>query len=638
MKGVTSEVISEVRSRAGLLEIISEHVVLKRAGKEYRGLCPFHSEKSPSFHVNPDKGIFKCFGCGEGGDVFAFVQKVKGIEFIDCVRELAHRYSVQLVETAEDRHEYDKRTHILMLYQQAAEYYAHLLHDAKEGFTARDYLEKRGITADTIERFKLGYAPAAWDGLLRYLTTNAKASPQTLEEAGLVRRKPDSNSYYDLFRHRLMVPIRDDQGRVIAFGGRTMGDDQVKYLNSPESPIYTKGQHLYAFDQAKDAIKAKDGVIVVEGYFDAIMAHQCGFNQTVAALGTALTERQARQLVRYTESKRVYLSFDTDAAGERAMDRGVETLNQIAEGIGIELRVIRVPGGKDPDECLRAEDGVEAFAEAIASAPALIDYQLERAISAVNVATHTGRIEAAKQIVPILALIKNSVGRGEYIRQWALRLGIREEELLSDVGQFRRMKGLGFTPLPKTVQKSNGLKPGHLEAERQLLALYLTSREDYDMARQSLTEEVFLEPGHRAIKEAIEGIGSQFNTVDDLLCRLQDRLAPTPDASRVLVEVILKAEEIRKQNAPVEVMLKEARARLLQEKLHREKNRLRILLGSASTDKEQSDLSSRINVLKQLEVVLLPGAKTDEDFNDVRRKIDSLLEFGGQVKELETSA
>lgn len=633
MKGVTTEVISEVRSRADILEVVSEVVVLKRTGKAHKGLCPFHPEKTPSFNVTPERGIYKCFGCGEAGDVFAFVQKIKGLNFLDAVRELAHKYGVQLVETEGDRKEYDRRSQFLMLYQQACEYYRHLLQDPREGQIARDYLERRGITEEIIEKFQLGFAPNVWDGLLRYLGDANKVSPDTLVEAGLVRHKPDTDKYYDLFRNRLMIPIQDDQGRVIAFGGRTLGDDQIKYLNSPETPIYTKGDNLFAFNQAKDAIKSKDSVLVVEGYFDAITPHQYGFDNTVATLGTALTERQAKLLVRYTESKRVYLCFDADVAGERAVDRGMETMSNIAEGIGIELRVVRVPGGKDPDECLRAgENGSGAlnFGQAIAQAPLLIDYQLQKAVSSANIETHTGRIQGARLVVPILAGIKNAVARGEYIRQWAVKLAIREEELLSDVSSFRRQNRMGLAPVqrdPETqarAAKKNSPKDGPIDAERQLLALYLNSSDDHGLVRDLLANDCFADPVHQRIKLAIEGVG-KFNTAEDFQAQLMDRLAPDPEAKKVLVDVIFKGDEMERQNLPRAVILKEFRARILQEKLHQELKRLRGLLPQASSDHEQVVLQSRIMRLKQLETQALPTAQTEEQLDEIRQQIDSLL-------------
>jgi DNA primase len=639
VKGVTSEVIAEVRSRANVLEVIAEHVVLKRTGKEHKGRCPFHDEKTPSFHVNAEKGIYKCFGCGEGGDVFAFMQKFKGLDFIDSVRDLARKYGVQLVETVEERQQYDRRSAILMLYQQASEFYARLLKEPEQGMVARDYLDKRGVTEEIIERFKLGFAPTGWDGLLRYLTAATKVSAATLEEAGLVRKRPDSSGHYDLFRNRLMIPICDEQGRVIAFGGRTLGDDQVKYLNSPETPIYTKGQHLFALNLAKDSIKAQDSVIVVEGYFDAITPHQFGFTNAVATLGTALTEVQAKSLVRFSESKRVYLAFDADVAGAKAVDRGVETLNQIAEGVGIDLRVIHIPGGKDPDECLRAEhapgemSGAELFASAIQGALPLIDYQLQRALEQSNMTSHTGRIDAARRLVPVLAQIKNAVGRGEYIRQWSLKLGIREEELLSDVAQYRRDNRLGQRP-GASYQSRQGagsiraarssIKSGFLEAEQRLLAFYLTSRDDHDRVKDALLHERLLTPVHTRIKEAIEGIGSNFNNVEDLQHKLMDRLGMDKEASAALVEVILKVEEIRKENAPIGVLLFELRVTILKERITRCLAKFRSMSGD---ENEQHAMQSKLIQLRALasKIASFTAETTLDELDGISQTIEQIL-------------
>lgn len=635
IKGVTEQVIADVRGRASILEVISETVVLKRTGKEHKGLCPFHGEKTPSFNVNPEKGIFKCFGCGEGGDVFAFMQRLKGIDFIESVRVLAHKYGVRLVETEDERREYDKRTQMLLLCRQAAEYFSRMLEDPTEGMIGREYLSKRGVSDEIISKFKLGYAPNSWDGLLRHLTQSRQIAPQTLEEAGLVRRRPDSNSYYDLFRNRLMIPICDDKGDVIAFGGRTLGDDQVKYLNSPETPIYTKGLHLFGLHQAKESIKHKDSVIVVEGYFDAITPHQFGFTNTVATLGTALTEHQAKLLMRYTDSKRVYLSFDADAAGVKAVDRGVESLNKIAEGIGIELRVIRLPGGKDPDECLRdSNHGPDAFAQAIENARILIDYKLHRALDGANLTTHSGRIEASQKLVLVLAQIENAVPRGEYIRQWAMKLGVREEELLSDVQQYRAKNKMGakaYRPEYRRPGAHSGKSTpiaGYVDAERQLLALYLTSREDWELATRYLLEGWMLTKTHRRIKESLDGIGSQFSTVEDLRCHLMDRLGPDKDASSALVEIILKVEDMRKQNVPAAVVLKEAMATILRERLNQEQTKARNMLATAADESEQQALQSKILELARMATMALPSANSIERLEELKRKIDHLTDAG----------
>ncbi len=642
MKGVTSDVIAEVRGRAQILDIVSEVVVLKRAGKDYKGLCPFHNEKTPSFHVNLDKGIYKCFGCGEGGDVFTFVQKTKGLEFIDCVRELAHKYGVPLVETNEERKEYDKRNFLLLLYQQASQYYVKLLRDSQEGAIARNYLEKRGLDQATIDRFQIGYAPNVWDGLLGYLTEATKAAPSTLEEAGLVRRRNEGTGYYDLFRHRLMVPIFDEQGRVIAFGGRTLGEGEVKYLNSPETPLYSKGQNLFAFHLAKEAIKAADSVIVVEGYFDAIACHQFGFGNTVATLGTALTPHQGKMLVRYTDSKQVFLAFDADSAGAKAVDRGSETLNQIAEGIGIDLRVIKVPGGKDPDECLRGSDGTERFKQAMGHASTLIDYQLESAINSLDIGKHTGRIEAAKKAVLILAQIRNAVARGEYVRQVAHKLGIREEELLSDVSQFRRQNRLAPPTVnqgqsPKTNNSQSlkarmGLTDGTLRAEQSLLALFLTNRDDYAKAWEALKDEVFITPAHQRIKEAIYAIGSYFNNVEDLEYKLRDRLAPEKEAAAALLDVIFKAEEMRKQNEASEGMIKDFRKKLAKERLNLAAAKLSKL---GKEDSEQALLQSKIREIGKLGLNLQTLTEMSE-IDSLNRKIEELLGPAEELSQMET--
>ena len=640
LKGVTTEVIAEVRHRANIVDIISETVVLRKAGKEFSGRCPFHNEKSPSFYVNPEKGIFKCFGCGEGGDVFAFLQKAKGTDFIDTVRDLAGRYGIRLVETAEEKQHYDRRAQFFSLNDAACNYFVQLLNDPTDGATARRYLEGRGIAEEIIQRFKLGFAPNSWDGLLRYLNSTMKVSDATLEEAGLVRRRAESTGVYDLFRNRLMVPIMDDQGRVVAFGGRTLGDDQVKYLNSPETPIYVKGQHLYGFNLAKDAIKAKDAVIVVEGYFDAISLHQHGFDNAVATLGTALTEQQAKMLVRYTESKRVFLSFDSDQAGIKAVERGVETINQIAEGVGIDLRVIRIPGGKDPDECLRADGGTAAFADAMAKAPHYIDFELRQALQGADTRTHTGRLEAAARIVPILAQIKNYMVRGEYIRLFATEIGAQEDELESSVDRHRRDRKIGHPSRQESIQASmarhvqkvkgtisvpgSGSLAGVLDAERNLLAQLLIGREAYDRVLPIVLGQEFNIPSHKTIKLAIEGVGEVFASAADLRDRLMDRLVSDKEASTALVDIILKSEELHKTEKTADILIFESCAYLLRERLKLANSQMRTRLNSPISDDEKLYWQDKVNKLLWLQMQDLKTVSTLEDINVLAQRINEI--------------
>lgn len=714
--GVTKEVTAEVRARASILDVIAESVVLKRAGKEYKGCCPFHNEKSPSFHVNPEKGIFKCFGCQVGGDVFVFVQKSRGLDFLDSVRYLAHKYGVPLVESEQDREAYSKKSHIKTIYEQACVFYQKLLADPQEGAFARDYLAKRGITDETIAKFRLGFAPAGWDGLISFLSTSSQVTTSILAEAGLVREKQGGGSFYDLFRNRLMVPICNSEGDVIAFGGRALAaDDQVKYINSPETPIYTKGNNLFAFHHAKAAIKENDSVIVVEGYFDAIMPHQCGFTNTVASLGTALTEAQAKLLIRYTESKRVYLSFDADKAGAAAVERGVEMLGTVAEGIGVDLRVLRVPGGKDPDECLRQPDGPEIFRRAIDRAPVLIEYQLDTAVDGINLGTHTGRIEAASKVVPILSRLKNAIARGEYIRQSSSRLKIGEEELLHEVRTYRRDhkldrgdqrysdrfsgEGLGYSPggyqnkgpggyqkgsggyqnkgsggfqskgsgdfrsgggggsdrtgsggknfqgkgyqnksggrfepqeaghrpsaFPQREPRASKVPSGVTDAERRLLVLYLTSRDDYDRISAALADETLLTPAHQRIKEELEGIGGNFNTMEDLQYQLMDRVATDEEVAALLTEIILLVDETKKQKAPWTVLLTECISRILKERINDLNVSFRKLLATAEDDSVAITIQSKMLELQKV-TNQFQTAKTMEELKSVRGEIDAL--------------
>lgn len=630
MNGINKDIIADVVNRSSILEVISEHVVLKRTGKEYKGLCPFHPEKTPSFHVNPEKRMFKCFGCGESGDAITFVKKAKKLDFVDAVRDLAMRYGVALIETESERGEYDKRSTMMLLYEQAAEYFSRLLEDPREGLIAREYLERRGIDAELAARFRLGYAPSVWDGLLRYLSQSAQVTNDTLFEAGLARRKPDSDHCYDYFRNRLMIPVLDDQGRVIAFGGRTLGDDQVKYLNSPETPLYTKGEHLFALNQAKDSIRERDAVIVVEGYFDAITSHAFGFTNTVAALGTALTERQGKLLVRYTDSRRVLLCFDADNAGAKAVERGMEVLSNIAEGVGIEMRVVRVPGAKDPDECLRSVDpeaGVDGFTKAVENAPLLIDYRLDLAVQGIDTNSNTGRIDAAAKVVPVLATIKSPIARAEYARLWATVLSVREEDLLAEVGNYRRGKRIGVSD-DKVGRQSLAVtksapKSGHVEAEIQLLSLYLRSPEDYELMRDRFGEKM-LDPVHQRIKEAIVSIG-KFVTAEDFWQRLAERLAPDHEAKQQLWDLDRKVEEIRKQNLATEVILKDARYRLLQERLNQALNSTRVRMRQQPGEDEEVRLSSRILMLQKLQNSIYSNTRSDQELEELKATIDAAL-------------
>ncbi len=603
--------------------------MLKRIGKDYKGLCPFHKEKTPSFHANPEKGIFKCFGCGEGGDVFAFVQKTKGLGFLDAVKELAHQFGVSVIETEQEKTEYKRRSLFLLLHEQACEFYGKLLKDPDQGAAARQYLASRGVEESTIKKFRLGLAPASWDALTDYLSTSNKVSAATLEEAGLSRSRTEGHGYYDLFRNRLIVPITDEQGRVIAFGGRTLGNDQVKYLNSPESLIYKKGEHLFAFSLAKDTIKAQDSVIVVEGYFDAITAHISGFTNTVATLGTALSNEQGKLLVRHTDSKRVYLAFDADSAGIKATEKGAQTLEQLAAGIGLDLRVVSIPGGKDPDECLRSPDGPSLFKQALENSQPLIEYELSQATASCNNQTRDGRIETARKVVPILARISNAVARSEYIRQIANKFDIQEDSLSSDVGSQRKEQtnrtNSQYTSKPISAKERFRPADGLIDAERWLIASFLSNKQNYELAFKSLSTEELMTTSHNKIIKTIYELGNGFNDTTDLERKLLDYFAPEPQISSALVEIVLKAEEIEKQKISVPVLLLQSRVKLMKERILALTKTIRNRLSSSNDSHETNLLQSKISELNRLERLTLPTITNMEEIEQVQEKLKEVV-------------
>ncbi|MEB3299316.1 MAG: DNA primase [Candidatus Sericytochromatia bacterium] len=419
-----------VRDAARIVEVIGAHTVLKRRGRGWSGLCPFHGERTPSFSVLEDPPVFRCFGCGEKGDVFAFVMKKEGLDFPAALRHLAERYGVTLSDRPAQGA--DRRRELREVLAEAAEFYRRQLREAPEGKEARDYLEERGLSAATAERFGLGVAPAAWDALAVHLRRRG-FDPEIQEEAGLVRAN-DRGGWRDLFRHRLMFPIATEMGAVVAFGGRLLpGGDGPKYLNSPETPVYQKGHQLYALHLAKEAIRQADRALLVEGYMDAVALHQAGIHEAVGVLGTALTPDQARSLLRFTEGKRVVVAFDADQAGRQAADRGGAVLEEVAHAAGMVLRVLTVPEGKDPDAYVRAF-GAEAFRGLLEEAPDLVTFRIERILASVeNPRGAEGRRRILEGVGPLLGRLGSQVMAEPHVRTVARHLGVSEDAVARDL-------------------------------------------------------------------------------------------------------------------------------------------------------------------------------------------------------------
>jgi DNA primase len=468
MARFSDDKLEEIRTRADIVEVIGAHVRLKRAGRNFVGLCPFHNEKTPSFSVNPERGFFHCFGCGAGGTVFNFIMRTEGLNFPEAIESLARRYGVTLPERGgETGPGAGERDAALRANQTAADFFVHVLWKTPDGAAARDYLAARGVAAETARTFGLGFAPERPANLARALEKRGLLTAAV--RLGLVRQ--DGAGTRDMFRGRLMFPIRDGQGRVLAFGGRVLDQRLPKYINSPESPLYSKSRNVYGLYEARAAIASADRAIVVEGYLDAIAVWQAGFKETIASLGTALTVDQLRLVGRQTRN--VLACFDGDAAGRKASLRALE----IFLAAGLLGRGIFIPPGFDPDTFIK-QRGAQAFAELIASADLLADYFLAEQAAAAR-GSLEGRARAASAVAEVLKAVSNAFEFDLLARKAADALGVGEEVLRAEARRPARgaayggaTRGPGATARPPSAAAA-GAGDGATAAEVGLLAVAL---------------------------------------------------------------------------------------------------------------------------------------------------------------------
>lgn len=415
---IPDEKIVEVRERAGIVEVISDYISLKKSGGNYQGLCPFHGEKTPSFSVNPGRGIFHCFGCGVGGNAITFVMKMEGISFPEAVKLLARRVGVEIEELqptpAEARRRSQKEEQLKIL-ATAAGYYSRLLKTSLEGAAARNYLAGRGVSEEIFAPYRLGCASDKWDGLAVFLQQRGVPLEQ-VEKLGLIKRR-SSGGYFDLFRNRLMFTIADLYGQPIGFGGRVLDDSLPKYINSPESPLYQKSDVLFGIDLAKQFMRDERSTVIVEGYFDHLALYRAGIRNVVATCGTALTKGHFQVIKRYAE--RVYLLFDSDSAGRKATVRAMELL--LSEQVP--CFVIELPQGDDPDSYLREHSAGE-FSERMKLARPALDYYLRQLIASEDTGTVAGKKAVADQFRPFLQKLTDPLERDLYLKELARLLAV----------------------------------------------------------------------------------------------------------------------------------------------------------------------------------------------------------------------
>ncbi len=557
------DTIEEVKQRADIVDVISEHVVLRKRGKDHVGLCPFHDEKTPSFSVSPGKQMYYCFGCSAGGNAIKFLMELGKRSFNDVILDLARRYqvSVQTLEPeqrASLQRQLSLREQLYEILALAAAFYQHALRQPQGQLALEYLLAKRHLSEETIQQFQLGYAPAGWETLYKYLVEQKGKPVQQVENAGLIKPRKEGGGYYDRFRDRLIIPIHDVQGRVIGFGGRSLGDEMPKYLNSPETELFDKGKTLFALDKARDAISKQDQAVVVEGYFDAIALHAAGIGNVVASLGTALGQEQVRQLLRYTESKQIVLNFDADAAGTQASERAIGEIAALVYGGQVQLRVLNLPNGKDADEFLaHAADGAEQYRQQLANAPLWLDWQIQQLLIGQNLNQADRFQQVAQEIVKLLNKLEDINQRTYYINHCAQLLGQGQPKLvrlLIENLQAQLKKPLAFPskksspsrlPARPSSDRQNKGSQHNLpvigernlleQAEALLLRIYLHCPEYRQAIVDTLEAQdlLFSLTHHRFLWQQIlelqSAVQNSTQTLDPLISLLQERSMKFPD-------------------------------------------------------------------------------------------------------------
>ncbi len=494
---ISDEIKNRIRDRVDIADVVGQHVSLRRAGQNLVGLCPFHQEKSPSFSVSSSKQMFYCFGCKAGGDVFAFLSKMTGATFPEVLRELGDKVGIAVEESPAERGQRGQAHRIEEMNQAALTWFQSNLRDPQLGATAREYLVRRGIQQATVEAFRLGASSSDWEGLCKFLARKG-FSPSDSVTAGLITPRANGNGYYDKFHGRLMFTITDLRRRVVGFGGRVLGDGMPKYLNSPDTPLFKKGQTLFAFEQAREAIVRTKTAIVVEGYFDAIALHQAGLTHTVATLGTALTAEHVQALRRFAE--RIVLLFDPDAAGVRAALRGLD----LFVNSGLSVKVVTLPAGEDPDTFIR-KAGADAFAQLEAGAPSLLDYALNYTIDQADPGSLESRIRSVDEVLRILQRSEHPIERQERMRVVAERLRISEARLIERYPALAAQPKPGVVPpriqLPQGISLATQFKG--LPEERDLLLLLLQGKLSSADVRRLKPESFTLASGRKLISIAL---------------------------------------------------------------------------------------------------------------------------------------
>ena len=601
-------IIEQIKSKLDIVEEIGAVVPLKKSGKAYKGVCPFHSERTPSFYVFPNSGSWKCFGCQESGDIFTFLEKQQGLEFKEALAILAEKAGVPLETqrdalpgSEEDEQEEATRRRLRQINEAAAIWFHHLLLTSTEASYARAYLDGRGVNHDSLTLFRLGFAPAGGDLLCKYLLSQ-EYTAQEIIAAGLGREREPAKGggLYDYFRNRIIFPIRDPRGRTVGFGGRELGGGSPKYLNTPQTPLFDKSNTLYALDLARDAIKRRDQVVIVEGYMDALIAHQYGEKNVVACIGSAITDKHVRQFKKLT--KRLALALDPDAAGESATLRGIEVAQQgfdrvaipiptaapgapkdrrgeprglvrFEEQVDAQITILRLPPGEDPDEVIRQDVGL--WKKALAEALPLVDFLFEVHTANLRLDTPQGKADAAKRLLPVLLEVHDRVKQDAYLRRLAGMLRTDERALRQELDLLRREQGRGSRNelyAPETGQKSYMKARGGEQAEA-LFDQQAQGETPFKLVPKAGSQEAL----SSALEETCLGLLLVSPVIAGDICGIIDEVDFTGTETRALYHIFITAlhngtlSDIQRMLSALPEFVQETAERLRQEVEMRER-------------------------------------------------------------------
>jgi len=581
--------VEEIKKRLDIIEYIGSFISLKKAGRNFKAICPFHSEKTPSFVISPERQIWHCFGaCGEGGDVIKFLMKWENITFIEALRELAQKTGITLKKISFEDKVWKKRERYFNMNLFAVEFFEYLLNKTKFGEKGMAYLKNRDIKPATIKKFQLGYAPSSWDSLRLFLKKKKFEEKEVYENGLLV--KSERGSYYDRFRGRLMFPIKDSRDYVIGFSGRSLDekDKQAKYINTPETPIYHKRETLFGINLAKETIKKEKNVYIVEGEFDVISPYQNGFINFVAVKGTALTNEQLMLLKRYTD--KITLALDADIAGEESTRRGIEE----AEKLDLEVRIVKLPIGKDPDEAVRTD--LQAFKKAISRPIPIYDFLIKVAQKKYSEDTSFDKKKIGEEVIPFIERITNPIVRSHYVKKISSILGVSEASVETIMSRIRRKRKQLVSFKPSFQPKSK--EEREVIIERYLLS-YIFQEEDPSIAAGKIFSIIswdnFLLPSHQKVaKFFLDNNGQKRFDLNRFVAKL------SPELRQIFDELYLfSSSEHNLSSENISKLAIEIKRYYLKREIKK------ILAEKEESEKRKNELLSLSNNLKEIEKKLI---------------------------------